>query len=129
MGLLDDDYHDVRFALLAWSRWRRQNHGANVGFPSQSSFARFIKSQGFSNVPLPPMSDDHAMRVDGAMAVLKQRCEGFPGDRRWQVLTDVYLNCWPHEVIAQRRKIGRNKVREIRLQGESWIEAKLFDDS
>lgn len=128
MAVLNDEYSDVRVALYAWAKWRLQGHGVNIDYPSQSPFARFIKSTGQSNLPVPPMTDDNALRVDRAISELKQHCSGVPGDYRWCVLTDAYLNRWPHEVISKRRRIGRNKVREILTASESWIEARLYSD-
>jgi hypothetical protein len=122
----DELYESVQDLLSAWARWRWTGHSANIGYPSQSAFMREARTAGNATLRALPMPDDLAQRVDLAVSQLKLRSEPVPGDHRWQVLTDAYLNGWTDRVIAKQRKMGRSTVRSARIAAENWIEGRLY---
>ena len=119
-------YESVQDLLSAWARWRWSDAGCNIGFPSQSAFMREARSPGSATLRAIQIPDDLAQRVDLAVSQLKLRSEPVPGDHRWQVLTDAYLNGWTDRVIARKRKMGRSTVRSARIAAENWIEGRLY---
>lgn len=41
-----DQYENIGNVLRAWARWRWENHGANIGYPSEAPFRRMMLVEG-----------------------------------------------------------------------------------
>ncbi|MFT5766758.1 MAG: hypothetical protein ACI9DH_000577 [Halioglobus sp.] len=115
--------NEVSGLLTEWARWRQVNNGADVGYPHQTTFARFMKPTGGANVKPAIIDDEQAERVDRAVSRLKRRCDD--GDYRYEVLTDSYLLGKQDHIIGERLKMSRSSVVGIRRAAENFIEGRI----
>lgn len=124
-----DLYKHISRALEAWARWRFENHGADVGFPSESPFRRMMVVEGEANLGALPINDDLAMGIDRAVGKLKLKSFPVKGDYRWIALMEAYLGGYKDHQIGTRHDISSATARNSRIRAEDFIEGCLLTDA
>lgn len=126
VGVEKSGRREIQDLLTAWARWRRIDSGANIGYASQTNFARHIKSTGSWLTKDALITDDMAGLVDRAVSRLRVRCSR--GDHRYDVLTDYYILDMSDSAIGRRLRIDRRTVISARHAAESWVESHIDNE-
>ena len=111
----------IQDTLIAWGRGRAMNSAPN-GYPNKAAFARLI-SRG--NINIPPLGEDEMIRLDAIVSGMKGK-----KPTHHIIICLAYVEGWRDARIASKcrfegQKHSRSWVREQRIAGEAWIEAKL----
>jgi hypothetical protein len=103
---------ETRNRLIQWALWVLSGGNSN-GYAQVC----MVTPSGGCDV-----SDDDALQVDRAVAMLKQR------DRQMgQALVNYYVRGWDYTMVGVEFRMSREKARNIVRMAEAWVDSKLFE--
>lgn len=105
------DAGTIQDMLTEWARWHRADKG--IGYPSRATWERLRGS----SIPEPHITDDLAVRVDGAVARLRVRCPD-----QAEVLTQYYLARRSLSRIARTLKQDRRAAAATLKSAENAVD-------
>ena len=106
----------IQDKLIAWGRGLAMNAPPN-GFPSQSAFARVIAR---GSIKVPPLDAEEQERIDSVVSDMKHH-----KPEHYEIICYHYITLLRDGQIARKVKKSRTWVRETRIAGEHYIEAKI----
>lgn len=108
--------------LMGWGRSKAIDDAYHLDFPHQSPYAVGMRNSGQWASKAPDLPEELHNRVDQEVSALKQR-----GDLRHKAITLAYIKGFRDVHISSALRVSRNRAKELRLAGESWLEARLIE--
>lgn len=98
----------IKLRLENWARWHAQRGSGGLGYPSQTSFARFVVDGGTREAVI-PVNDIDASETEDAVNSLRLR-----KSHLYLTLVHIYVNNWDIKRTAK-----------VLVKAESTIKAHL----